>query len=208
MNNKWICILIFFCASVDAQINTFSPALIVQHDSIQIVCLANYPAMSNSKIIKYKVDNNSKTQTVKSAEIKMIWYFRKDDKTLEKEYLPYISSFNTGKNRQKQFDPLWMDVLVRGLITLYLTEEISKGSRGQRKIVTHHYYCKRENEKFATKIAYVSDRNGFLVHRMEAGDYFSDAPDISEKIENKEDVYSAKDIIAIVEKYNAAMQSN
>jgi len=201
-----ICLLIFFCGNVGAQVNTFRPAVIVQHNSTQIECLAKYPAMSNSKVIIYKIDNNSKTQKMKSDDIKMVRYFHKGDKTVEKEFLPYISFFDMSKGRQNHFDPLWMDVLVRGRTTLYVTEEIIKSSRGQRQSTTYHYYCKRENEEFASKIAYVSYRNSFLVNRIEVGEYFADASEISEKIENKIEGYSAKDIISIVEEYNEKKQ--
>jgi len=203
MRNKLIFLLVFFCTSVGAQINTFRSAVIVRHNSTQIECLAKYPAISNSKVIKYKIDNNSKTQKMKSSDIKTVRYFHKGDKIVEKEFLPYISTFDMTKNKQNHFDPLWMDVLVRGRMTLYVTEEIFKSSRGQRQSTTYHYYCKRENEEFASKIAYVSYRNSFLVNRIEADEYFSDASDISEKIENRAEGYSAKDIIAIVEEYNS-----
>jgi len=194
---------VFFFINLNAQINKYYSALIIQHDGTQIECFAKYPSMLNSKIIKFKTDQNSKTFTMKSAEIKTVRYFLKDNKTIEKEFLGHISSFDMNKN----FAPVWMDVLAQGQVTLYSTKEISKSSKGLHTFITYHYYCKRENEKFATKIAYVSSRNNFLVHKIMANEYFADTPDILEKIENKVDGYSAKEIMAIIEEYNRIIEN-
>ena len=190
---------IFFCESVHAQ--TFLKAVIYPHDGTQIDCLAKLPITAENTI-KFKMDENSKTQKMKSKDIKTICYFLKGNKTIEIEYIRYISFFEMDNNRrQNVFAPEWIEVLVRGHMMLYIIQEVSR--TGQRKSTIYHYFVKRENEEFATEIAYIKYKNDFLIYRMEADDYFSNAPDIEKKIENKEDGYTAKDIVNIVKEYNA-----
>jgi len=197
MNHRLIFVFIFFCVSVQAQ--TFLNAVIYQHDDTQIDCLARLPVMSE-KTIRFKMDNNSKTQKMNSKDIKTIRYFLRGGKILEIEYLRYMSFLEMSNNMQDIFAAEWIEVLERGPMMLYFTQEASRS--GQRKSVIYHYYVKRENEEFATEIAYVRYKNGFLIYRMEAGDYFANAPEIEKKIKSREEGYTAKDIVNIVKEYN------
>jgi len=194
---RLIFFLIFFCVNVQAQ--KFLKAVIFQHDGTQINCLARLPDMSETSI-RYKIDDNSKTQKIKSKDAKSICYYLRGNKTLELEYLRYISLFELIYNRHNVFAAEWIEVLERGDITLYFTQESSRS--GQRKTFTYHYYVKRENEDYATEIAYVRYKNDFLIYRMETEDYFADIPDLEKKIENREEGYTAKDIVNIVKEYN------
>ena len=199
---RFIFLLFFFCVNVQAQKNL--KAVIIQQDGTQINCMARLPVMSE-KTIRYKIDNNSKTQKMKSKDIKSVCYYLRGGKTLELEYLPYVSFFEMIYNWEEVFAAEWIEVLERGDMALYFTQETSRS--GQRKSYTYHYYVKRENEEYATEIAYVRYKNDFLIYRMEAGDYFSDAPEIEKKIENREEGYTAKDIVSIVREYNTYKKS-
>jgi len=137
---------------------------------------------------------------MKSKDIKSVCYYLRGDRTLELEYLRYTSYFEMSYNWQNVFAAEWIEVLVRGDISLYFIQETSRS--GQRKTFSYHYYVKKENEAYATEIAYVKYKNGFLIYRMEEGDYFADTPEIEKKIANKEEGYSAKDIVNIVKEYN------
>jgi len=203
---RLIFLFILFCVKSHAQNNTFNNALIIKHDGTQIECLARYPDMSDSKAIRYKLDKNSKTQRMKSNDIKTVRYLLRNNKVIEIEYHRYVSFFEMrGTGRKNVFAPEWLEVLVRGHLMLYVIEEIPLNSGRQRKTksIQYHYYCKKENEEFASEIAYVLYKSGFLIYRMEEGDYFTNAPDIAKKIENREEGYTAKDIISIVEEYNS-----
>jgi len=200
MNYRLVFVFIFFCVSVQAQ--TFLNAVIYLHDDTQIDCLARLPAMYE-KTIRFKMDNNSKTQKMNSKDIKTVRYILRGGKILEIEYLRYISFFET--SMQDVFAAEWIEVLVRGPMMLYVTQEASRS--GQRKTVIYHYYVKRENEEIATEIAYVRYKNDFLIYRMEAGDYFANAPEIEKKIKSREEGYTAKDIVNIVKEYNTFQET-
>ena len=203
MGHRLVFFLIFFCVNVQAQ--KFLKAVIFQHDGTQINCLARLPVMSE-KTIRYQIDNNSKTQKMRSKDIRSICYFLRGNKTLEIEYLRYVSFFEMSYNMHQVSAAEWIEVLERGDMTLYFTQETARS--GQRKSFTYHYYVKRENEEHATEIAYLRYRNGFLIYRMETGDYFADAPDLEKKIENREEGYTAKDIVDIVKEYNMLKSNN
>jgi len=203
MRNNLIYTFIFLCGSINAQINTFRPSVIIKNNGSQIECIAKYPASSYSDFINYKINENGKILKMKSDEIKTIRYILKDDKSIEKELLPYINLLDKNKDKPDCFAPMWMEVLVRGSVTLYATEEISKASRGQTTSKTFHFYCKREHEEHASRIAYISQRGNFNVYKMEADKYFADSPDISQKIKDEIEGYLAKDIVNIVKEYNA-----
>ena len=192
-----ILFFVFFCINVQAQ--KYIKAVIFQQDGAQINCMARLPAMFE-KNIRFKTDDNRKIQKMKGEEIKSVCYYLRGNNTLEIEYIRYISHFEMSSNMQYASATEWIEVLVRGDMMLYFTQEASRS--GQRKAFTYHYYVKKENENYATEIAYLRYRNGFLIYRMEAGDYFSDAPEIEKKIENREEGYTAKDIVNIVKEYN------
>ena len=200
MGYRLFLFLIFFCGSVQAQ--TFYNAVISQHDGTQIECLARLPsAMFDTKNITFKMNESGKAQKMKSSNIKTITYFDRDKKIIEVEHHRYTSYLEISNNKKNMFASEWMEVLVRGKMTLYVIQETS-GTNNKRKSFFYHYYVKRENEEYATEIAYVRFKNDFLIYRMEAGNYFSDAPNIEQKIGNREEGYTAKDIIDIVTEYN------
>ena len=200
MVRRIIFFFFLFCGSVQAQ--TFYNAIIIQQDGSKIECFARLPsAMVDTKNISFKMSEFAKAQKMKSADIKTITYFDRDKKIIEIEYNRYTSYLEISNNRKNMFASEWMEVLVRGNMMLYVIQETT-GSSEKRKTFFYHYYVKRENEAYATEIAYVRFRNDFLIYRMEVGNYFSDAPDIEQKIENREEGYSAKDIIDIVTEYN------
>jgi hypothetical protein len=161
--------------------------------------MARLPDMSE-KTIRFKIDNNSKTQKMKSKDVKSICYYLSGDKTLDIEYLRYTSFFEVRDFGHEIFAAEWIEVLVRGDMMLYTIHETSRS--GQRKSSIYHYLVKRENEEYATEIAYVKYINDFLIYRMETEKYFADAPDIERKIEYREEGYTAKDIVNIVKEYN------
>jgi len=200
MDFRLIIFLIFFCRSVNAQM--FYNAVIIKHDGTQIECLARLPSsMVDTKNISFKIDEKSKTQKMKSNAIKTISYFDRSKKIIEIEYIRYTSLLEISNNRKNVYPSEWMEVLVRGPMMLYIIKETSSYSE-KRKSYFYHYYVKREKEELATEIAYVRYKNDFLIYRMEIGNYFSDAPDLERKIEDREEGYSAKDIIDIVTEYN------
>jgi hypothetical protein len=201
MVHRIVFILLFWGVSVQAQ--TFFDAVIYQHDGTHVDCMARLPVLYE-KTVRFKTDHNSKTQKMQSKDIKTVCYFHRGEKIVEIEYLRYISFLEMNNTMQNVSAAEWIEVLVRGPMMLYVIQEASRS--GQRKTITYHYFVKRENEEFATEIAYVRSKNGFLIYRMESGDYFANAPDIEKKIESREEGYTAKDIMNIVKEYNISQE--
>jgi hypothetical protein len=194
-------LLIFLCGKTVAQINVFRPAVIIKHDGAQIECQAKYPNTGNAKEINYKIGENGATQKMKSADIKTIRYSLKDDKKKKKVFIPYLNAAEIERGRQNYSEPAWMDVLVRGKMTLYLRIVNQIYSRG-RSITYYYYYCKKENESVASEIAYTNYMDGSQSFHHYAPKYFSDHAALSEKIKNNEKGYTARFIEAIVKGYN------
>jgi len=194
-------LLIFLCENTVAQMNVFRPAVIVRHDGTQIACQARYPSANNAKEIHYKTAEKGATLKMKSTDIKTIRYFLKDDKVVEKEYIPYLNAVELERGRQNFAEPAWMDVLVRGKMTLYVRIVNQIYSQG-RSMTYYYYYCKRENEKAASEISYTNYNDGSQIFRNYAFQFFSDHPTLSEKIKNNERGYTARFIEDIVREYN------
>jgi len=194
-------LLIFICENTLSQINVFRSAVIVRHDGTQIECQARYPGTNNAKEINYRTAENGSTQKMKSAEIKTIRYFLNDGKVVEKEYIPYLNSAEIERDRQNEAEPAWMDVLVRGKMTLYLRTVNQIYSRGRS--MTYYYYCRKENDKLASEISYTNYSDGSQIFRTYAYQFFSDHPTISEKIKNNERGYTARFIEDIVKEFNS-----
>ena len=202
MGHRFIFFFLFFCVNIQAQ--KYNKAVILHHDGTQLECLARLPSMYD-KTVKFKMDEKGKVQKMKGEDIKSVSYFLRGNNTLELEYLRYTTFFEMNNNRQNLFTSEWIEVLVRGDMTLYYIQDASRS--GQRKSFSYHYLVKKEHEKYATEIAYLRYRNGFLIYRMEAEDFFADVPDIEKKIDNREDGYTAKDIVNIVQEYNTLKQA-
>jgi hypothetical protein len=194
-------LLIFLCGQATAQINIYRPAVIVKQNGEKIECQARYPITINAKEISYKSDKDGKTYKIKSADIQRIRYFLKDDKIIEKVYIQSISALEIEKGRQNYSEPVWMDVLVQGKMTLYLKVVNQIYSKG-RSFMYYSYYCKRENEAVASEIAFTNFRDGSQNFHPHAPAYFADHPTIPGKIKNNEKGYAAKNIEAIVMEYN------
>ncbi len=196
-------LLILLCGNVDAK-KKFRPAIIVKQDGTQVECLAEYPDKVDAKAIKFKADRDSKTQKMESGDIKMIRFFLDDDKAVDLERLSVISWANMYRGKQKISKPIWLNVFMRGPVTLYLNVITTTSKTGTS--TEYIYYCKRDNEEVASTIAVVY--GGAVIKIGDpfpkiASNYFADSPSIAEKIKNKEKGYSSKEMEAIVGEYNS-----
>jgi hypothetical protein len=203
MKKIWILnsLLMFLCGNAVAQFNVFRSAVIGKHDGTHIACQAKYPNTNNAKEINYRIGNNGRTQKMKSADIQTIRYFLKDDRVIEKVFIPYLNAVEIERGGQKYSEPAWMDVLVRGKMTLYLRTVKQIYSRG-RSFTYYYFYCQRENESVATEVACTNFRDGSQFFHNYVHRYFSDHPSIPENIKNNVKGYAANHIEAIVREYN------
>ena len=194
-----IIFLLFLCGTMNAQF--VHSAVIVKHDSTQMECFARFPAKKSSKTIKFKTGEDEKFQKMKSNEIMTIRYFLNEEEYVEKEYIPYLRAHDVIKGREKYADPVWMDVIERGKITLFLNAVKDKSSRW-RKYHYNYYYCRKENE-VAIEMAITGDIH--ILHGY-AVDYFAESPYVSEKIKRCKEMLcrvSADAFITMVEIYKS-----
>lgn len=191
-------ILVFLVGNAYAK---YRPAVIFKHDGSQIDCLAEYPNDVNSKKINFKMTKDAKSQKIESPDIKLIRYLD-NDQVVEIEYNHQITYNNARKDNPKVSAPAWMNVIIRGPVTLYLITIITQTRNGAR-ITENYYYCKREDERAATCVSLGKGIHIGSQFPKIGAKYFSDSPHIAEKIRNKEKGYASRNIEEIVNEYNA-----
>jgi hypothetical protein len=131
-----------------------------------------------------------------------IRYILNDEEYVEKEYITYLRAHDVAKGSDKYSGPIWMDVIERGTITLFLNEVRDKSSRW-RKYTYKYFYCKKENEEAAIEMAITGDIH--ILHGY-AVDYFAESPYIFEKFKRCKELacrVSYHAFITMVEIYNS-----
>lgn len=151
------------------------------------------------KIIKYKTDKKNKAKVLDVSNVKTITYHFKYWN------ISYDKIRTLSKNNNIK-DPIWMKVLIRGYLTLYIdpaemsfvTDPISGTTHPVSGTTT--YYLKRDNEEFATFFKSESKIINKDVFIEQATEYFSDYTELVQKIKNKK--YKYENINMIVYEYN------
>lgn len=184
MKKALFCLLVLFSCHVCAQ---FYPAEIFYTDGTSRKGLVEPPKVFD-KNVKIKNHEFGVAQKIKSSELeRIVFEHRGGGPTEIVRILPKIGS------------KLWADLEISGPMSLYTYVVVQKGRNalGNMSESTVFYgYCKRDTEK----------RAGCLIPGLGfskfASNYFSDYPELAEKIRNKEDGYRASDLHMIVREYN------
>jgi hypothetical protein len=171
--------------------------------------LAQIPAASTVKAILYKPDDNSKKQQINSTDLtKVIFYGEGDSMIIEQ-----ISAKNI-LNETKINQAIWMIKMIDGYASLYFFTE-----GGGMSYYNHNarinmpgmikYACIRKGEQAATIISFhapkgVNSFNNNNLFKKNGANYFSDYPELSAKIANKE--YTYMDIDKVMDEYNKWVQ--
>lgn len=206
------CLFILLSGVSYAQ-NDFYPAVIITQKNAQIECLVEIPDRPDVKAINTKMNKDSKTEKIACDSLTKIRLFLNKDREMELERLPVISINNVWRGKQKFSNTGWLVVIERGPVTLYGTMvksymgtfNTAAGLANYAKTTDMSLFCKRANEEGASMMVFEvsgSIQIGNPFPKM-ASNYFVDAPDIAEKIKNKEKGYTAKDLLGIVQEYNA-----
>ncbi|HEX9503764.1 MAG TPA: hypothetical protein VF974_05610 [Patescibacteria group bacterium] len=154
--------------------------------------------------VRFKSSEDSETEKIASEKIKTIAYLKDDKKTTEVEY-DYIKVY-LGWGQKRISDYAWYEVVERGIVTLYIRKTTMRGSIYNTTTAGFlDYFVIREGEPAAKMIANISGANNNQTFRAKAPLYFSDYPELAEKIKSKE--YKWKDLIPVVREYNKWAES-
>lgn len=155
----------------------------------------------SGKYILAKADEDAKKEKIKSNLLeRLIFEVEEEDDVVYEQH--------SSKLIKKVRDKHWMQVVINGPVSLYITASSMSMTRGNAMMHTVNdvtYYARRTDEDYATYIGmdFTSGAMGIGVDkhfRKYAGEYFSDYPELAERIENKE--FKVSDVEKLVEEYN------
>jgi hypothetical protein len=176
----------------------YVPATLVKIDGEKIECLVQDFKL-DAKKLKYKEVQNAKSVTIQSVELqRVIIHYSDGDMVLD--YLKYIgySSFLRGKDKVAK-KPMWMQLIVSGPCSLYTYTVITK--QNGATFVDHWYACQKQDEDLPRIVgAKASGITLFDPTPKVLSNYFSDYPELAEKIKTKQ--YTTKNMVEIVNEYN------
>jgi hypothetical protein len=208
MMTKFKLLILFFALSLSAHAKDFFKAKLIYNNGKFLNCYASFFENPYQKEIIYKLELKSKTQEIKSIELKKIVFYENSD-SVEFELITTYRILSS-----KPDDPCWMVRLIKGNCKLYyaFTEGYSHFSginefgamKFNSKLDSYMLACIRPNEPYATIMA-VYQKGGLVINantgfRKAGSEYFSDYPELASKISSKE--YNYKDVVKVVEIYN------
>jgi len=155
--------------------------------------------------VRFKSAEGAEPEKIPSEKLKGIAYLKDDKKTPLVEY-DYIKVY-LGWGQKRISDYAWFQVVERGIATLYVRSTTMRGSIYNTTTAGFlDYFVIRDGEPAAKMIANVSSFNNNQTFRAKAPLYFSDYPELAEKIKSKE--YTWKDLIPVVREYNKWAEAN
>lgn len=169
------------------------------------VGLATFVENGPDDFIFFKKNEESEAEKIASNSIaKIIYTF--DDKDYEYVFLKVYK----GWKQVEIIGPTWLEIVKKGTATLYVTSTVlsSPGLRSSTGAVVssggsatfYDYYILRDGEPAAKLIATISTLNNNQTFRAKAPLYFSDYPELANKIKDK--TYTWKNLEEVVGIYN------
>jgi hypothetical protein len=149
--------------------------------------------------VRFKSSDNSEPEKIAAEKIRTVTFLKNDKKTPNVEYDRIKVYLGWGQKRIRDYG--WFQVVERGIATLYVKSTTMRGSiYGPGTAGFQDYFIIRDGEPAAKMIANISGANNNQTFRAKAPLYFSDYPELAEKIKSKE--YTWKDLIPAVKEYN------
>lgn len=184
----------------------FYPAVVTYKDGKQLNGMAKMPSDFFDKKIAYKSSENSDVEKLESEKIKNITYTVDDTTKVEYDRMCALR----GKKLDKLNDEMWMVAMIRGKATLYYYDIVFSytNANGYHSSTDRYFGCIRENEKGTTLLIWVIGGisvNTNALFKSRAPIYFSDNPELAEKIKDKS--YKWKSIEEVVTEYNKSYPS-
>lgn len=145
--------------------------------------------------IFFKASKDAAIEKLDNASVTQIIFTIDGEK---KEYHQLKVYLGWGQKRIS--DPMWLQVVEKGIATLYVNQTTMSSANGLNKAGFLDYFVIRAGEPAAKMIANVSTMNNNQTFRAKAPLYFQDYPELAAKIESKE--YTWKDLTTVVQEYN------
>lgn len=149
----------------------------------------------------FKATDSAAKEKISREELSKITFPQKDAEAVT--YVP-VHTVTYGR---KSKEPLWLQVLMEGPVTLCGHGATMSFQRGglPRSVTDITFYAKRTDEEGASWVGmhFNSGAMGINVQntfRKQAGKYFSDYPELAARIENKE--FKVLELPAVVTAYN------
>ncbi len=195
-------LLVWLLSSVVVYGEQFHPAKLVFTNGKTSNSLVKIPASGGDKYILIKASESAGKEKISSEELSKITFTPKDSDPVE-----YVREYTAVNGRQSK-NPLWLQVVEKGPVTLYALGSSMMTSRGGsfgHQVSDVTFYAKRANEQAATFVGQYFTQgamslNAGQLFRKHAGTYFADCATLAAKIENKE--YKVTDMLAVVNDYN------
>jgi hypothetical protein len=143
-------------------------------------------------VVRFKPWMEAEAEEIASTGLKTV-LLKTDSGRQQREY-HLITVFANGKKSGK--DPLWMKLLEKGIVTLYLHETVSRQD-GLDTFEPGEYFCVREGEEGARQVASYGNNHSFQSKGLA---YFADCNEVVEKIKAKQ--YTWENIQEVVRSYN------
>jgi hypothetical protein len=193
-------ILLLFIITT-ARAEDFEPAKLQFADGKERTGLIKVSSIQEMKLV-FKASEKADKEKISLDELSRIIIPQKEGEAVE--YVPvYHVTLGGGKSKS----PMWVQVLVKGPVTLYAKggSMMTKGGANFHEVNDVMFLTKRDGEEAATWVGtyFTSGAIGINVNktfRKHAGKYFADYPELATRIENKE--FEILQLPAVVEEYN------
>ncbi len=175
---------------------SYYPVKILFKDGKVITGLAAMPDPGDRQVI-YKKGEKDEKEKIESEVIKTIsFYIEKDTVEMEQIHIISLLTKKAGKT------PYWVSVWERGYCTLFygVKEGGSFTTHGNIISSDRIWYCQRIGEEAATVISLIGGINKNTAFKSYAPKYFSDYPELVEKINSK--AYTYENVMDVVKEYN------
>jgi len=198
MKQFQIFILFFIFSAASYAADKYYNASLYLNDGSIKSGLATYVSTGNGEYILFKSNEKSNVEKIESININKLVY-NSGEESYEYEYLKVYKGWKQVKIK----GPIWLEVVDKGIATLYLTITYVEGGvlpQDRTSVAFRDYYIMRKGESAAKLYATISTANNNQTFRAKAPLYFADYPELAEKIKNKE--YTWKDLEEVVKIYN------
>jgi hypothetical protein len=145
--------------------------------------------------IFYKPSKDATVEKLESSSVTGITFTIKGEKYEYHQLKVYL-----GWGQKRISDPRWLQVVEKGIATLYVEKSTLSGANEMNAAGFLDYFVIRKGEPAAKMIANVSTMNNNQTFRAKAPLYFEDYPELAAKIESKE--YTWKELVPVIQEYN------
>jgi len=161
--------------------------------------------LETNKKIRFKTTEKGANESISHTDLKRAaYFFTKDTSVFER--LSYYTTIKSNKLLHNG----WFELIQRGYVSIYLvraslgggtTMNASGSMQSSAPAKFKDYYAFKEGEPGGRQVSSVASLNSNAVFKKFAPIYFSDYPELAEKIKMKK--YTYEDLLEVTNVYNA-----